>query len=154
MEVVELSEELARVVCSWQYDSPFDVYNTPDFGCAQEAGWAIAMPATRAGQFRGITSNGSLIGFSRVFCRDGRLLLGVGMDPAVTGSGRGQEFMKTVLADVAARFAGQPIEAEVRPFNERALRCYRGAGFVDAGARTVHPLGDDVEVVVMALQLG
>lgn len=154
MEVVELSEELARAVCSWQYDSPFDVYNTPKFGHAREAGWAIATPATRARQFRGITSNGSLVGFSRVFGRDGRLLLGVGMDPAVTGSGRGREFMETVLADVAARFPGQRIEAEVRPFNKRAIRCYRSVGFVDAGARTIHPLEDDVDVVVLAPQLG
>ncbi|GEM_PF-2658303 len=62
--------------------------------------------------------------------------------------------MEAVLADVTARFAGQRIEAEVRPFNERALRCYRSAGFVDAGARTIHPLGEDVAVLVMALQLG
>ncbi|HOA89802.1 MAG TPA: GNAT family protein [Propioniciclava tarda] len=154
MEVVEFSEHLARLVCSWHYDPPFDVYNTPDFGHAHEAGWAIAMPATRAEQFRGIASNGSLIGFFRVSCRDGRLLLGVGMDPALTGSGLGREFMEAVLADVTARFAGQRIEAEVRPFNERALRCYRSAGFVDAGARTIHPLGEDVAVLVMALQLG
>jgi len=76
------------------------------------------------------------------------------MDPALTGSGLGREFMEAVLADVTARFAGQRIEAEVRPFNERALRCYRSAGFVDAGARTIHPLGEDVAVLVMALQLG
>ena len=153
MEVVELSEQHARAVCSWRYDPPFDVYNTPAYDLAQEAGWAITDPDARAGQFRGITSNDSLIGFSRVFRRQGLLLLGVGMDPALTGAGRGHEFIEIVVGDVAARFPGQRIEAEVRTFNQRAIRCYRSAGFEDAGARTIHPLDEDITVVVMALQL-
>jgi len=153
MEVAELSEQLARAVCLWRYDPPFDVYNTPDFGDAQESGWAIANPVAREEQFRSITSNGSLIGFSRVFRRDGRRLVGVGMDPALTGAGRGKEFMEAVLVDVAARFPGERLEAEVRSFNERAARCYRKVGFVEAGKRTIHPFDKDIEVLVMALQL-
>ncbi|MCA0295159.1 MAG: GNAT family N-acetyltransferase [Actinobacteria bacterium] len=153
MDVVDLSEDLARELCAWRYEPPFDVYDTPDYDDAVRAGWAIGDPARRAEQFRAVIDGGSLRGFSRLFTRRGRLLLGVGMAPSGTGRGAGAEFMEVVLSDAASRHPGQWVEAEVRPFNLRALRCYRAAGFSDAGTRTISPLGEDVDVLVMSVQL-
>lgn len=149
MRVRALTEKDAKEVCGWRYPPPYDVYDHPDFDEAAAKRWAIADPTARSEQFRSVTDHGRLVGFSRLFQRDGRWLLGVGMAPQMTSQGLGHEFVGVVLADVRSRHSG-PIELEVRSFNRRALAAYRRHGFEETGRRTIDVPAGPVEVIVMS----
>lgn len=148
MRVTTMDEPAARAVCSWRYESPYHVYDHPDYELAAAQRWAIADPSARADQFRVVMHGDELVGFSRLFRRDGRTLLGAGMAPGLTGRGRGARFLSVVLADVDARTA-EPVELEVRTFNARAIAAYRRRGFVEVGRRSIVVPSGATEVVVM-----
>ncbi|MFN7916585.1 MAG: GNAT family N-acetyltransferase [Vicinamibacterales bacterium] len=54
-------------------------------------------------------------------------------DPALLGAGLGRRLLRAFLDSLFADDAVTSVQADPSPDNERAIRCYRAAGFEDAG---------------------
>lgn len=82
-----------------------------------------------------------------------RVHLGMGVAPEFQGMGVGRRLLHALLDEARSQFDARRIELEVYPDNERALRLYRQAGFVDEGVRRapVFRDGTHVDTRVMAL---
>lgn len=59
----------------------------------------------------------------------GKYFLGLGLLPTLCGTGKGSVIMEQILA-YAKKTELKQLYLEVRDFNQRAMRCYRKAGFV------------------------
>ena len=57
------------------------------------------------------------------------VFLGVGLKPSLCGQGLGRTLMEIVKQQCEKKYPGKKIVLEVRSFNERAIKCYRRAGF-------------------------
>ena len=134
MEVVPLSRDFAVDICTWQYPSPYECYDTM-------AADADELVQPESGFFA-VVQGGTLVGF-RCFGSDGRvpgwvydeaaLDIGGGLRPELTGKGLGRQAISTGLAFGRARFAPAAFRVTVASFNHRALRTVTFLGFQPLG---------------------
>jgi ribosomal-protein-alanine N-acetyltransferase len=142
-----MTAEAARVIQTWRYDPPYNIYNTggdPDDALAAE--WLDA----RSPYFAAYEAAGDLVGFCccgtaalpwdvaapGITDGDGELALGLGLRPDRTGRGLGLAFVRAVLAFAAGRFRPTGFFLYVLAFNQRAITVYARAGFI--ATRTLH----------------
>lgn len=142
LELRPFTEEQAREMCTWHYPGLYAQYDCPDWDIVCRQGWAVACEQERAKQFRSICEDGCFIGFLRIR-PDG--CIGVGLAPAFCGGGRGAAVMALAKAWAASR----PLWLAVRPFNQRAIRCYARAGFRTTGRYRAKTPGGLVEMLRM-----
>jgi GNAT superfamily N-acetyltransferase len=130
-----MDEGSARVVLSWRYDAPYDVYNC-DPETVEEAALFLADPAND--YYTMSDEDGQLVGFC-VFgldaqvpggeCGDSALDIGLGIRPDLTGRGQGSRYVTSVLDFARSLCAPQTYRVTVAEFNKRALRVWQKAGF-------------------------
>lgn len=65
--------------------------------------------------------------------QEGLLDVGVGMDPAWAGRGRGADFGRAVLEHYRRQTGVRRLRAVVQAWNERSLRLTRSLGFHEVG---------------------
>jgi ribosomal protein S18 acetylase RimI-like enzyme len=70
-----------------------------------------------------------LYGYIRLVNKGTYILIGVGLKPCVCGQGLGNDLMEIVKRQCSKLYPGKKIVLEVRSFNERAIKCYKKAGF-------------------------
>lgn len=124
-----LTEEMAKEICTWKYEGEYSVYNFSDWEEVVRNGWGLAVKEERENEFIGISKDDELIAFGRIHLENGVSILGVGLKPVLCGHGYGKDIMKVLIDESKVRYPGARIGLEVRPFNERAIRCYEAAGF-------------------------
>jgi RimJ/RimL family protein N-acetyltransferase len=84
----------------------------------------------------------------------GRAKYAIGFfDPPLLGRGLGTEATNLVLGYAFGRLGLDEVHLDVLAFNERAIRCYRNAGFRVAGTKPSGVVIDDEEIedVVMSI---
>ncbi len=126
-----MTEADARLVSSWSYEPPYDLYDGDP-----EAVEPLLDPANR--YHVALDETGEIIGFC-CFGPDARvpggnypedaLDVGGGLRPDLTGGGRGVEFLRAILRLGRRTVPGSPLRATIAAFNERALRAAEAAGF-------------------------
>jgi RimJ/RimL family protein N-acetyltransferase len=141
-----MTEADARTITAWRYPQPYDVYNMGD-----DTGELLDR---RSPHYTVRDATGELVGFfafgtaaeiegvaePALYGADRTLSVGLGLQPDLTGQGRGLG-LAFVLAglDFARRmFAPEAFRLFVLAFNERAMRVYEQAGFERVGLRHVH----------------
>lgn len=125
-----LTKEQAEEICAWRYAGPYEVYNSLPWEEVRARGWAMADESKRKREYHAVLDeDGTLCGFFRFFEENGVMMLGLGMKPDLCGLGCGRRVINLILREFFFRYPGQSLELEVRPFNRRAIACYRGAGF-------------------------
>ena len=129
-----LSLDDARAIASWRYPAPYDCYDCPPWAQMVEQDWALCDPDRRAAQFVGLfdpADQAGPIGFYRLraFPEEARTILGCGLRPDSCGHGIGVTLVQRAVDDATTRWPGSPVELEVRPFNDRAIRLYTNLGF-------------------------
>lgn len=125
----DLTEEQAELICGWKYEGEYGVYNT-SWETVQKQKWAIVDSEKRGTQFVAVLDEqNALFGFFRLVEDGNRVMIGLGLNPQDCSKGYGSELMKLILAECSRRFSGKIPELEVREFNQRAIKCYRKAGF-------------------------
>ncbi|MDN7229400.1 GNAT family N-acetyltransferase [Planococcus sp. N064] len=121
---------------SWQYDPPYDFYNTE----TTNEEMAERLNGT---YFALWADSGELVGF---FCTGknarvpaGVLLdvykevltdMGLGMNPKLTGKGNGTAFTSFIINCIEENYEGVSIRLTVALFNKRAIHLYKKLGFV------------------------
>ncbi|RDI47842.1 GNAT family N-acetyltransferase [Falsibacillus pallidus] len=135
MHSISMSHAIADEILNWRYEPPYDIYNNEK---SEEA-----FKEFLGGSYQGVINDEStIIGF---FCAgkaaqvpkgheyhvypDGYIDIGLGMKPALTGKGRGSEFLAFILEQTTLESGNKPFRLTVASFNERAIHLYGKFGF-------------------------
>lgn len=51
----EFTEKYAKEISTWKYDTPYSVYNYPDWDNISEQKWAITIAVKRKEEFKAVT---------------------------------------------------------------------------------------------------
>ena len=126
MKVVALSDEHAAAIGGWQYEFPYEWYDTSSDPRKVEL---FAHPQKRESLRAAVDDDGELVGFFN-FVREGdEVRIGLGMRPDLTGQGLAQPFIQAGLDYASLEWRPKKFRLWVAAWNERALRAYRRAGF-------------------------
>ena len=126
MNLVPLTDDHAAAISGWQYEFPYEWYDTSSDPRKVEL---FAHPQRRESLRAVVDDDGELVGFFN-FVREGdEVRLGLGMRPDLTGHGFAQPFIRAGLNYAALEWRPRKFRLWVARWNERALRAYRRAGF-------------------------
>jgi RimJ/RimL family protein N-acetyltransferase len=141
VDIVQMSAEELEAMASWRYAPPYDFYDGD-----------IDPVLNPERFFAGHDEAGVLVGHYYFEQKGDTLEYGLGLRPDLTGLGLGLEFFRAGLAFGRDRFAPESVTLAVAAFNERAIRVYERAGFLETGRhrRTFERFGE-VEFVDMKL---
>ena len=137
----------AEAVAGWRYPEPFSFYDWT----ADEDDLAELLDADRRGEayFAVEDDDGELVGYFS-FKPEGRtLVVGLGLQPDLTGRGLGSGFLAAGLDFGRERFAPEWFSLAVATFNERAIKVYERAGFERARVYMHETNGAEWEFVEM-----
>jgi RimJ/RimL family protein N-acetyltransferase len=133
-QISPLSEENALTIITWQYPPPYDLYDL-----SPESLSVLLNPAFRYHQV--LDMNGRLVGYC-CFGEDaqvpggnyhagepGKLDVGIGLMPDLTGKGLGFDFVKEILEFAERSFYPEVFRVTVAEFNQRSLSLFIRLGF-------------------------
>ena len=126
MRLVPLTDDHAAAISGWQYEFPYEWYDTSNDPRRVEL---FAHPAKRDGLRAVVGEDGELIGFFNFVGEGDEVRIGLGMRPDLTGRGLAQPFIQAGLDYATLEWRPRKFRLWVAAWNERALRAYRRAGF-------------------------
>jgi len=152
-----MDEVSARATLEWRYDAPYDIYN-PDPDHIEEEMQLLLDPQNA---YHTITDeHGDLVAYC-CFGPDGQvpggdysaagLDIGLGMQPDLTGQGRGLTYVNAVLDFARRTLPPTAFRVTVAEFNKRALRAWEKDGF--RPVQTFQRSGDGMPFVILAYPL-
>lgn len=128
--LANFTENYAKQICNWKYDNDYSIYDFPEWSKIVKQNWAIAIETKRQNQFVAVINElGDLCGYIRFIKDNECVLIGLGLKPSLCGQGLGDNFMALLKNECKRRYDDAKIVLEVRSFNQRAIRCYKKAGF-------------------------
>ena len=130
MQRTPMSEAHARAICTWSYDSPYDIYNMGPWSLVISKGWTLGNPTQREREMLSVVDeDGVLLAYLRLSEADGRPMVGIGLHPEYCSRGLGAGVIGLGIAEHQVRAPGTRLWLEVRDWNRRAIRCYERSGF-------------------------
>jgi ribosomal protein S18 acetylase RimI-like enzyme len=130
LKLIELSEPHAKEICDWKYDGEYSIYNYPAWDKVSNEKWAITIEEKRKKEFSAVVDDyNNLCGYIRLHDKDEYILIGVGLKPSLCGQRLGNTIMEILKQQCRELYPSKKIVLEVRSFNERAIKCYKRAGF-------------------------
>ena len=130
LKLVEFTEPYAKEIFNWKYEDEYSIYNYPEWNEAFNEKWAITIEEKRKKEFFAIVDDyNNLCGYIRLQDKDRYVLVGVGLKPSLCGQKLGKIIMEMLKQQCEALYLSKEIMLEVRSFNERAIKCYKKAGF-------------------------
>lgn len=160
-----MTEAFAKEICGWKYESPYSVYNYPDWETCRAGRWDITSEGKWKREYIALVTREEgrdvLCGFLRFMPgsakgrwlfgtgKGGSVALGLGLRPDLCGRGYGAELMRIALREYKRRYRGLSLELYVRPFNERAIKLYTKSGFTVTGRMTGHTSMGEAEFLHM-----
>jgi ribosomal-protein-alanine N-acetyltransferase len=147
--VKDMDRAAAEAIAGWRYEGPYSFYDMDadagDLGeFLDESNWADVY-------FSVLDERNEVVGFFEFKWAGDELEIGLGLHPDLTGRGLGGEFMMVGLDFARRRYRPRRFRLAVAAFNERAIRVYERAGFVQTGTHIRHLDGRDVDFIDMAL---
>ncbi len=131
-----MDEQAARVVCSWRYEPPYDLYNIN--APPESLGEVVAFLTDPANAYYAIEGPAGLEAFC-CFGLDAQVPggiyhepavdLGLGVRPDLTGQGRGLSYAQAVCTYALTLYAPERLRVTVAAFNQRAQNVWQRAGF-------------------------
>jgi len=127
-----MNEKYANdVVANWHYDGVYSFYDM----AADEDDLRIFMDTKN---WQNITKavlneDDELVGWASFYTENDEFWLSLGLRPYLTGQGLGEEFVSECVKYAALQYKsiGHTIKLAVAVLNERAIKVYQGAGFVE-----------------------
>ncbi|MBE3200631.1 GNAT family N-acetyltransferase [Parafrankia sp. CH37] len=122
MRIEPADDAMFRERDAWRYDPPYDFYDSD------------GLPVKNPELFFAVREErGGLAGFYFFEPCGDALFYGLGLRPDLTGRGLGERFVRAGLAFAEPIHGRRRVVLHVAAFNERAVRVYRRAGFVETG---------------------
>lgn len=127
------TESDVRAFNEWRYDPPYDVYNV-----AMDPDEAVAYFLGADVHCHTLVEGDEILGFC-TFGNDAQvpggdytadaLDIGLGVDPARTGSGQGHRYVAAVIDHARESFHSSLLRVSIAVGNDRAFRVWSQAGF-------------------------
>jgi ribosomal-protein-alanine N-acetyltransferase len=144
--VDEMDRAGAEAIAAWHYDGPYSFYDLHGDGLQEfmdESRWGNVLFTVR-------DEGDDVVGFLEFILAGDELEIGLGLRPDLTGRRLGGKFMAVSLDFARRRYRPARFRLAVAAFNERAVRVYERAGFVQTGTHVRHLDGRDVAFIDMA----
>ena len=130
---IPMTEHYAReIVDNWHYAREYSFYDMD----ADEKDLAIFMNRDywETITFAVLNDENELAGWATFYEEGDIIWLSLGMKPALTGKGLGQGFVSACISHARSNpaFFKPIMKLDVAEFNERALKVYQRAGFVES----------------------
>ncbi|RCW62848.1 GNAT family N-acetyltransferase [Saliterribacillus persicus] len=134
--IKEMSYPYALEISSWQYEKPYDFYNSEKSNEAIEeklnGSYFIILDQTEE-DILGFYCTGESAQVPKgnqygVYAED-LVDVGLGMNPRFVGQGRGYSFVAFILEEIEKNNPLQNIRLTVATFNKRAIHLYQSLGF-------------------------
>lgn len=120
-------QQAEEIAAEWHYKGEYSFY---DMDADPEDLKEFLDPAERSDTYFSVMQNGELIGFySFTQTASDTIDIGLGMKPALTGKGRGREFLTAGLDHAKSAYNPENITLSVAAFNKRAIKAYEKMGF-------------------------
>ena len=137
------------IVRNWHYDGRYAFYDMD----ADEDDLAIFMDrdywreATRAV----VNETGELVAWATFYAAEDGFWLSLGLRPDLTGHGLGESFVNACIEHATARYSipENLIRLAVARFNERAIKVYRRAGFIESGHEVRNTQIGEIPFIIM-----
>jgi len=128
---VPMNEKYADdIVTNWHYDDVYSFYDMAadedDFRIFMDTkNWENIIKAV-------LNENDELVGWASFYTENDEFWLSLGLRPDLTGQGLGDEFvLECVRYATSGHKTEHTIKLAVAVFNQRAIKVYRRAGFVE-----------------------
>jgi len=120
-------QQAEEIAAHWRYSGEYAFYN---MDADPEDLAEFLNPEARNNTYYSVIQNGRVVGFySFTQTAQETIDIGLGMKPDLTGSGKGNEFLKAGMEYAKSTYNPQEITLSVAAFNKRAIRVYEKAGF-------------------------
>jgi ribosomal-protein-alanine N-acetyltransferase len=130
LRLEDFTETRAKEICSWKYNDAYSIYNYPEWEKILNEKWGITVEDKRKNEFNAVVDDcNNLCGYIRLVDKNEFVLIGIGLKPSLCGQGLGNIIMEIVKQQCKKKYASKRIILEVRSFNDRAIKCYKKAGF-------------------------
>lgn len=131
LKLENFTESHAKQICNWKYDGEYSIYNYPSWNKVSNDKWAITVEEKRKMEFSALVDEyNNLCGYIRLQDKIEYVLIGVGVKPSLCGQGLGNTLMEIAKQQCNKLYPSKTITLEVRSFNDRAIKCYKRAGFI------------------------
>ena len=120
-------QQAEEIAAHWRYSGEYAFY---DMDADPEDLAEFLNPEARNNTYYSVIQNGGVVGFySFTQTAQDTIDIGLGMKPDLTGSGKGNEFLKAGMEYAKSTYNPQKITLSVAAFNERAIKVYDKMGF-------------------------
>ena len=128
---VPMNEKYANAIANWHYD---DIYSFYDMAADEDdlkilmdtKNWRDIIKAV-------LNENDELVGWSAFYTENDEFWLSLGLRPDLTGLRLGEEFVSECVDYAISHYelTKHAIKLHVALFNQRAIKVYQRAGFVE-----------------------
>lgn len=115
-------------ICSWQYPTPYDIYNYMSFEEAVKTNSPL-LNAENKDNYLCFWEKDTLTAYISIYKKDKKAFLGIGLAPGLCGKGLGKMYLEKGVSEAKSRYPESEIWVEVRSWNKRAIKCYEKCGF-------------------------
>lgn len=152
-----IDEASARQIIEWRYSPPYDIYNISTENLTETANYFLN-PEYSYHILKDDKDN--LIAFctfgidaqvSGGDYSEAALDIGMGLQPDLTGKGKGQVLIQSVLDFAHQKYQPRTVRVTIAEFNKRAIRVWEKAGFQHV--QTFHRTFDDKPFVMLTAQV-
>ena len=127
-----LTEEEKKIICDWKYEGDYEIYNMPSYEEMLKKQWGFCNPRNE-GKFKAYYDENKLVGFTNADEEEKEVFIGIGVNPNCCSNGYGQQMLQMLCKECGEKYPGKSLYLEVRTWNERAIACYKKAGFAISG---------------------
>ncbi len=148
----EMEESEAIEISEWHYEPPYDFYDFKnDLEDLEEFLDFANRPRNK--YFSVFDESRGLVGFYEMEHEPGKVEIGLGMRPELTGKGIGLSFIEAGIDFITERFNPDLLTLKVAAFNDRARKVYERAGFRKTGIKWIKNEIGNIEFIVMEMEL-
>jgi len=150
---VPMKGKYANIVSKWHYDGLYSFYDMAadedDLRIFTDTeNWHNIIRAV-------LNEDDELVGWASFYTENDELWLSLGLRPDLTGQGLGEEFVLECVRYAVAqyKFTRSTVKLAVALFNQRAIKVYRKAGFVETNKTVRKTHIGQVDFVEMEKQI-
>lgn len=138
-----ITEEEKYIVSNWKYNGDYSIYNSLPYEDQKKLG--IGLANTKNNYFV-FYDKDILVGYINLHEEKTKTFFGIAANPKYCGEGYGQRMTKMAIEIAQQMFPGKSLCLKVRVWNERAIQCYKRAGFQIDGDPIVQstPVGEEL----------
>ena len=131
LKIVPYNIEHAKIISTWKYEPPYDVYNFPSYEDMKKHNSPFLDVDTLI-YHSIINENNELIAVCNLTEEDKQVFFGISMNPTYCWRGLSKTILPMII-NHADNLYHKPLYLQVRLWNERAIKAYKNVGFTIVG---------------------